>query len=174
MIVWLVGQSGAGKSTIGREVYRRWKARETNTVLVDGDEIRAIFKQEALEKDYSVDGRRRNAERIVEICRWLDRQGINVVCCILCIFPDVLAANRGRFGDYREVYVSASMEVLRARDTKGLYAAAERGEQRDVVGVDIPFPEPSAPDLVVDASGEEGDPLVLAERVMRVIDEGRM
>lgn len=174
MVVWLVGQSGAGKSTIGREVHRRWQAREANTVLVDGDEIRAIFKHEAREKDYSVVGRRVNAERIVEICRWLDGQGINVVCCILCIFPDVLAANRELFSDYREVYVSASMEVLRARDTKGLYAAAERGEQRDVVGVDIPFPVPATPDLVVDASGASGDGEALTARVMSMIEEGRM
>jgi adenylylsulfate kinase len=173
MVVWLVGQSGAGKSTIGREVYRRWKAREANTVLVDGDEIRAIFKHEAREKDYSVKGRRVNAERIVEICRWLDGQGINVVCCILCIFPEVLAANRERFSDYREVYVSTSTEVLRQRDTKGLYAAAERGEQRDVVGVDIPFPEPVAPDLVVDTSGASGDRVLLAEQVMGMIEGER-
>lgn len=173
MIVWLVGLSGAGKSTIGREVHRRWRALEPNTVLVDGDEIRAVFKHDAAEKDYSVAGQRVNAERIVEVCGWLDRQEINVVCCILCIFPNLLAANRELFRDYREVYVAAPMDILHERDTKGLYAAAARGETRNVVGADIPFPEPVAPDLVLETSGRSGDHLALADRVMDLVQRRR-
>ena len=46
MITWLVGLSGSGKTTIGRLVYEKLKAKQTNTVFVDGDEIRALFKHE--------------------------------------------------------------------------------------------------------------------------------
>ena len=44
MVVWLVGLSGAGKSTIGRELYSKWKLLSPNTVLIDGDEIRDLLK----------------------------------------------------------------------------------------------------------------------------------
>jgi cytidine diphosphoramidate kinase len=173
MVVWLVGLSGAGKSTIGREVYRQLKQHESNTVLVDGDEIRALFKHDTAETSYNLEGRRLNAERIVEICKWLDGQSINVVCCILCVFPDILKANRKQFKKYLEVFISAPYDVLRARDAKGLYVAAEKGEQSHVVGVDIPFPEPVAPDLILDSSGKSGDFAVLAEKTINLINNSQ-
>ena len=167
----MVGLSGAGKSTIGREVYHQWRQRESNTVLVDGDEIRTLFKHDIAESSYTLEGRRLNAERIVEICKWLDNQSINIVCCILCIFPDILKANRKQFKNYMEVYISAPYEILRARDSKGLYMAAEKGEQSHVVGVDIPFPEPVSPDLTLDSSGESGDFITLANKTLALITQ---
>jgi len=171
MVVWMVGLSGAGKSTIGREVYHQWKQCESNTILVDGDEIRSLFKHDKIKSSYTIEGRRLNAERIVEICKWLDNQGINVVCCILCIFPDILKANRKQFKNYLEIYISAPYEILRARDSKGLYMAAEKGEQSHVVGVDIPFPEPVSPDLILDSSGESGDFVTLADKILKSINK---
>ena len=156
MIVWLVGLSGAGKTTIGRELYSAWKAQAPATVFVDGDEMREVFEFSG-EQSFTKAGRRTNAERIVEICAWLDRQEINVICCILCIFPDILAANRSRFERYFEVFIDAPMKQLISRDSKGLYAAARRGEAPNVVGVDIDFPKPRHPDLVVDNSASSFD-----------------
>ena len=48
-----MGLSRAGKTTIGRELYRQWKAKESNTVLIDGDEIRAIFQHDVDEFSYA-------------------------------------------------------------------------------------------------------------------------
>ena len=150
MIVWLVGMSGAGKSTIGREVHRIWKASDPGTVLVDGDTVRAIFRADQSPTDYSIGGRRQNAERIVEICKWLDGEGLNVVCCILAIFPDILSRNREEFSNYFEVFVDAPLERLVERDVKGVYGSTVSGSPENVVGLDIPFPRPVSPDLVID------------------------
>jgi len=166
MIVWLVGLSGAGKTTIGRALCEKWQSIDRATVLVDGDEMRKIFRNDRSDDDYSVAGRRANAERIVELCAWLDRQGINAVCSILCIFPDILAANRELFSRYLEVVVDAPMDQLEARDGKGLYAAARSGEASNVVGVDIAFPIPEAPDLVIDNSGASLDAHAAAEAIL--------
>jgi adenylylsulfate kinase len=152
MVIWLIGLSGAGKTTIGTCVYREWKKREPNTVLVDGDEIREIFNQDNSGSDYSIEGRRKNAERIKQLCAWLDRQGINVVCNILLLFGDISDWNRANLSGYLEVYVSTPLDVVKARDSKGLYSAAEKGETQNVVGVDIPFPTPVSPDITIDNS----------------------
>ena len=45
MVIWLVGLSGAGKTTIGREVCRLWKQYAPGTVLLDGDDLRRIRRQ---------------------------------------------------------------------------------------------------------------------------------
>lgn len=152
MVIWLIGLSGAGKTTIGKCVYKEWKNREPNTVLVDGDEIREIFSQDNSGSDYSIEGRRKNAERIKQLCAWLDRQGINVVCNILLLFGDVSDWNRENLSGYLEVYVSTPLDVVKARDSKGLYSAAEKGEMKNVVGVDIPFSTPASPDITIDNS----------------------
>lgn len=149
MIVWIVGLSGAGKTTLGRELYAQWKKTDPATVLVDGDEMRAIFGANREPDAFTVVGRRRNAERIVELCRWLDRQRINAVCPLLSIFPDIMAANRQVFSAYFEVFIDVPLEELERRDPKGIYAAAKRGAGADVVGIGIPFPKPSRPDVTL-------------------------
>ncbi len=167
MIVWLIGLSGAGKTTIGRALCNKWQEEDRATVLVDGDEMRAIFRHDGSPDAYTVEGRRANAERIVELCAWLDHQGINAVCSILCIFPDILAHNRERFADYLEVFVDAPMDQIEERDSKGLYAAARSGETMNVVGVDIAFPTPQAPDLVIDNSAS---PLDTDAAALKILD----
>lgn len=152
MVIWLIGLSGSGKTTLGREITRQWKQQAANTLLVDGDEVRRIFRQDTQAADYSLAGRRLNAERIFELCAWLDAQEINVVCSILSIFPDLRALNRTRFHHYYEVYLNPPMETLVERDTKGLYRQALAGDMSDMVGVDIPFQPPSAADLEIDTS----------------------
>ncbi len=166
MVIWLIGLSGAGKTTIGRHLYNAWKAEAANTVFVDGDEIRAMFKDKGAAA-YTLEDRRANAERITELCAWLDRQEINVVCCILSLFPDMREQNRQRFSRYFEAYVRVPMDVLKDRDRKGLYAAAGAGTMKNVVGVDIEFPEPAAPDLVLDNGTENADPEKLAAEIFK-------
>jgi adenylylsulfate kinase-like enzyme len=70
--------------------------------------------------------------------------------------------------DYAEVYVKASMETLRRRDTKALYSRAMRGEIPNVVGVDIPFPDPESPELVIENDTESGEFDAMVDRVMRL------
>lgn len=166
MVIWLIGLSGAGKTTLGSALASTWRARAPGTVLVDGDIVRRVFNQHDGDAPYTVGGRRENAERITALCEWLDAQSINVVCCILSIFPDLRAENRARFSRYYEVYLRAPVEVLARRDGKSLYASALRGERRNVVGVDIAFPEPTDCDLVLDTSGALPDIDALARRVL--------
>ncbi len=168
MVIWLIGLSGAGKSTIGRCIYEEWIATESNTVFVDGDEIRRIFQADQSQADYSMEGRRKNAARICELCAWLDRQRINVVCSILSVFEETRKWNRRNYSQYFEIYLSVPFDVLMKRDPKGLYEKATRGEVDNVVGVQIPFEEPSDPDLIIDNSGFDSDPRKVAVNALEL------
>ena len=168
MIIWLIGLSGSGKSTLGRALVAKWRRVEANTILLDGDEIRSVFGQDNEKQAYTVGGRRRNAERMTGMCEWLDRQGLNVVCCILSLFPEMRAENRNRFSSYFEVFLDAPISVLEARDVKGLYAARRAGLSGEIVGIDIPFPRPETPDMVIDTSGnvDEGQVAAIAQEIL--------
>ena len=52
-----------------------------------------------------------------------------------------------------EVYVKVSLEEAMRRDPKGLYRRALAGEVKNFTGVDDPYEEPEAPDLVLDNEG---------------------
>lgn len=166
MVIWIIGLSGAGKTTLARALSERWRVRAPNTVLVDGDEVRRVFGRDDGPDAYTVDGRRRNAERMAALCEMLDTQGINVVCAILSLFPEQRAENRRRFSRYFEVFLDAPLHSLEARDAKGLYASARAGNMNNVVGVDIPFPRPEGADLVIDTTGPMPDIDALAQEVL--------
>ena len=132
MIIWLTGLSGSGKTTIGRHLDANLKARAQHTVMVDGDEVRRILKSDRGPESYTLEGRRLVAERIAEMCAWLDRQEINVVCCTMSRFHDIQRKNREVFSKYFEVYLSVPMEVLYRRDNINLYGPALRGEIKGI------------------------------------------
>ena len=157
MVIWITGLANAGKTTIGQHVFEIWRQIHPNTVLVDGDDVRRLFGLEKGEKLYSVEGRQMVAERICDMCAWLDRQEINVVCCTISLFKDLQKRNRDTFSQYFEVFIEVPMDVLRHRDQKNLYEEAQRGDIANVVGVDLPFDPPEFPDLVLDIGREKQD-----------------
>jgi len=156
MVIWVIGLSGSGKTTLGRLICNLLKQEAPNTVLVDGDEIRGMF-QHNNDNAYTIEERYKNAERICRLCAWLDRQGINVVCCILSLFEKSRQWNRQTYSKYFEVYIDVPMEVLKKRDIKGLYSRTSQGKAKNVAGVDISFAPPQKPDYVFDNSKDNAD-----------------
>jgi hypothetical protein len=69
------------------------------------------------------------------------------------MFHDVQQWNRENIPGYREIYLQVPLEELQRRDAKGIYAAARRGDLRDVVGLDVAAELPKAPDLTLDNFG---------------------
>lgn len=167
MVIWLIGLSGSGKTTLGRELAAQLRLHAPNTVFLDGDEVREVFGLDRGDQPYTLEGRRLNAERLTALCRMLDRQGLHVVCCVLSIFPEMRVRNRDVFSSYFEVFLDAPLDVLQARDVKGLYAAARAGRMPNVVGLDIPFPRPASADLVIDTSGAPDGLADIAADVLR-------
>jgi len=166
MVVWIIGLSGAGKTTLGMEVVSQAKSLIPNLAFIDGDLIRELFGNDL---GYSMTDRRKNAERISNLCKFLQDQDINVVCAILSLFHESQEWNRKNIIDYFEVYIDAPFEQLVDRDTKGLYAGALRGKLTNVAGVDIEFVPPKHPDLVINNSGALSELLAFAPVIVSKI-----
>ena len=146
MVIWLIGLSGSGKTTVGTALREKILEDGASCVLIDGDIIREIF---ANDLGHSLADRKKNADRICKLCAYLDSQGVNVVCAILSIFHDSQDWNRKNISDYYEVFLDAELEAVMERDVKGVYARAKVGKTENVVGVDIEFPQPKSPNLVL-------------------------
>lgn len=165
MIIWLIGMSGSGKTTIARGLYATLKPATPNLVYLDGDEFREMFRNDV---DHTIEGRRKNAERISHTCRMLDTQGIHVIATVLSIFPEWQAWNRKNFSTYFEVFLDIPLQTLKRRDVKGLYESAHAGRNDNMVGIDIPFPTPPNPDLIIDELMQENG---VDACVKRILDE---
>lgn len=165
MVIWIIGLSGTGKTTLASQVVERIRDQNGKVVLLDGDLIRTLFGNDV---DHTIDGRRRNAERLSVLSKFLADQGIHVVAAVLSIFPEWRRWNRENISSYSEVYIRASMQTLLRRDIKNLYARALRGEIVNVVGVDIPFPEPENPELVIENNLDRLEFKELTDKIMNI------
>ena len=156
-VYFFTGLSGAGKTTIGRLFYERLAARKDNVVLKDGDGLRV--RPEA-EVDYSTEARIQRAKYRFAEYKAVADQGTDVVFCSIAMYDEVRQWNRANIENYKEVYIKVPMELLYQRDKKGLYSSGAK----NVVGVDLPWDEPTDPDIVIENDGSE-TPLDIVRRI---------
>lgn len=167
-VYWITGLSGAGKTTIGSRLYADIRREKDNVVFLDGDVLREVYQ----DNDYSGEGRRKLAFQHGRLCRMLSEQGIDVVICVIAMFDECREWNRKHIGNYQEIYLYADMKELIRRDQKKLYSRALKKEISNVMGIDISFEEPKAPDIIIDNSGQK-TPEEVVEEIERLLNIGK-
>lgn len=146
-VVWLVGLSGAGKSTIGDALLQRLRAQGICAARLDGDDLR-----EGLNSDlgFSPEDRSENLRRAAHVAKLYAKLG-NVT---IASFISPLRADREMIRDilgemYLEVYVATSLATCESRDPKGLYRKARCGEIKQFTGITAAFEPPSDPHVLI-------------------------
>ena len=161
-IVWFTGLSGSGKSTVANLVEKRLTAEGKHAYILDGDNVR-----HGLNKDlgFTEADRVENIRRVAEVARLMADAGLIVIVSFISPFRNERRLAREIAGDisFTEVYVDTPLEVCEARDPKGLYARARRGEIRNFTGIDSPFEPPERADIVL--HGGEKQPTEMAEEL---------
>ena len=87
-------------------------------------------------------------ERIQALVLGLAMQDVWVLVTALYSNPELLDWNREHLPGYFEVLVDAPVELVQARDSRGLYAGFAAGAVHNVVGLDLPFHYPQEPNLI--------------------------
>lgn len=155
--LWFTGLSGSGKSTIAHLVGPALEERGAIVEYLDGDTVRTHLSKGL---GFSKQDRDTNIERIGWVASRLTRHGAAVICAAISPYEDTRRRARAMvepYGAFVEVYVKASVEECARRDVKGLYAKAFAGEITGFTGVDDPYEEPSAPELVVDTEEHDAE-----------------
>jgi bifunctional enzyme CysN/CysC len=157
-ILWFVGLSASGKSTIVDVIDRKLIAKGVHTYILDGDNVR-----HGLNKDlgFTDADRVENIRRVAEVARLMADAGLVVLASFISPFIRERKLAREIAGDvdFHEVFVDTPLEICEARDPKGLYAKARAGDLANFTGISSPFEAPEDPDLSLPGADKDADEL---------------
>lgn len=162
-VIWLTGLSGSGKSTIADSLEQKLFDLNVHSYILDGDNIRFGLCNNL---GFAAADRVENIRRVAEVAKLMVDAGLMVIVALISPFEKERKAARALFeeGEFIEVFVDAPLDVVEARDTKGLYKKAKKGEIPNFTGITSPYEKPGAPDLHLQTDKiqvEEGVKLVL-------------
>lgn len=146
-LIWMTGLSGAGKTTIAKAIVEKLKAEGKPVMLLDGDEIRDIFKNNGFSKEDRI----KHNQDVGKMAVYLQSQGIIPIISLISPYAEARDYVRSISKDFTEVYVSTSIAVCEQRDVKGLYKKVRAGEIKDFTGIhdSAPYEVPKNPELTI-------------------------
>ena len=162
--VWLTGLSASGKSTVARLVDQALHQRGKHSCVLDGDNIRFGLNRDL---GFSPEDRNENIRRIGEVSRLFSSNGAIALTAFISPYRGDRDRNRAIHGagDFVEVHVDCPLEVCEARDPRGLYQRARRGDIPEFTGISAPYEPPLHPELVLRTDLESPD-----ESAARVVE----
>jgi len=149
IILWFTGLSGSGKTTVAEGTLRMFQERGIRSRILDGDEIRSSKHRHLgfSEKDIKT-----NNKLIASLCAEERKRYDVVMVPIISPYGVSRSYARSKLSPgFHEIYFSVSVEWVRKRDVKGLYAKAACGEVKNMIGVSPtnPYEPPENADLVI-------------------------
>lgn len=158
--VWLTGLSASGKSTLAFALERELIDQGRACYVLDGDNVRHGLNRNL---GFSHEDRTENIRRIAEVARLMNDAGLIVITAFISPYRADRAAAREIVGpqNFREVYVSTSLDVCESRDPKGLYSKAREGKLAEFTGISSPYEAPELSDLLIDTAQTTLDQAVL-------------
>lgn len=152
-VFWFTGIPGSGKTTVSSAVADILRGQGLPVAVLDGDALRKGLNSDL---GFAREDRRENVRRIGEVALLLASQGIVCLCAVIAPFREDRRRLRERIGPlFHEVFVSCPPEICAARDPKGHYARANRGEIKQFTGISDAYEPPDQPELVLPTHQED-------------------
>lgn len=130
MIIWITGISGVGKTTLAQKLFTTLK-KKMNIVHIDGDEFRKMFNNDL---GYSLNDRNKNAKRLINFTKFLNRHKINVIVSANLTSQKYRIHCKKYIKNFYEINISAKISTLIKRDKKKIYSKKKKNE---IVGFGI-------------------------------------
>lgn len=156
MIIQFSGLSGAGKSTIAMAVETRLTHLGIKVEIIDGDEYRTTLCKGL---GFSQQERAENIRRMAFVAHQLSKHGIIAIICAINPIEAIRQEVSNKYPDVVTVFIDCPVEILKLRDTKGLYKRAflplrHPDKINNLTGINAPFEKPVNPDIYINTSEE--------------------
>ncbi len=151
--VWITGIPASGKSTIAGELAGKLRSAKIPVVVLESDAMRGILTPGAT---YSPEERDRFYRALALIGEAVTRNGINVIFDATGNRRAYRDQARAGIAKFVEAYVQCPLDVCRKRDPKGIYGRAGAGRASTVPGLQSPYEEPLAPEIVLKGTDSPG------------------
>jgi bifunctional enzyme CysN/CysC len=156
-LLWFTGLSGSGKSTIANALEMRLHAEGYRTYILDGDRL-------GLNRDlgFSDADRVENIRRVAEVAKLMVDAGLIVMTAFISPFAAERRMARELFAEdeFVLIHVDAPLEVVEARDPKGLYRKARRGEIPNFTGIGSRYEEPTDADITCNSAATKLEDII--------------
>ncbi len=168
-VLWLTGLSASGKSSLAMALEQALIAYGYACYVLDGDNVRAGLNRDL---GFSPQDRSENIRRVGEAAALFADAGL--ICITAFISPyraDRELARMAHPQGFHEIYLATDLATCEARDPKGLYRKARRGELHAFTGVSAPYEQPLHAQLRLDTADEslEASLKKLFDYVLRAI-----
>jgi bifunctional enzyme CysN/CysC len=167
-VLWFTGLSGSGKSTIANLVEQRLFALGKHSTLLDGDNVRHGLNRDL---GFTDTDRVENIRRVGEVAKLMANAGLIVLVSFISPFRSErqMARDLLPHGEFLEVFIDTPIEVAEARDPKGLYKKARRGEIEHFTGISSPYEVPENPEIHIDTTLISSE--AAAERIVQALED---
>jgi len=162
--IWLTGLVSSGKSEIAYGLERKLFDSGYKTVVLDGENMRLGLSHDL---EFGALDRAEHLRRVAEVSKLLNDAGIIAICAFVSPFKETRKMVKEIIGEdrFKEVYLNANVDFCRKRDKSGLYEALDRGEIKNLAGVDLLYEKPEAANIILNRESES-----IEESVKKLFD----
>lgn len=160
--VWFTGLPSSGKTVTAEKTCELLYERNVPMVFFDSEELRRmliprpVYTDEERDLFYSV---------VVYLVECITERGVNVAISATTPRRYYRATARLHIEKFAEVFVDCPEALCRARDRKGLWKRADRGDIRNLPGAGVAYERPSLPEIRVETAH-----VSVTEAACRVVD----
>ena len=154
-IIWFTGMSGSGKSTLSIELEKQLQDKGYGVHIIDGDTVRDNYtsklgfcRQDVLTNNLNI------AQKCLELRNTCDV----ILVPVISPYQEVRSEVRKRLQpNFHLIYLTTTLEKLKKRDTKGLYALADSGVIKDLIGFskETPYEAPDDAELTINTTDKK-------------------
>ena len=166
--------SGSGKSTLSTELKKQLQNNGYSVQIIDGDTIRDNYtsklgfgRQDVLTNNLSI------AQKCLELRNTCDV----ILVPVISPYEEVRREVRKRSGpNFHLIYLTTTLDNLRNRDTKGLYALADSGVIKDLIGFskETPYEAPDDAELTMDTTEQKTITTSITQLVNYIENHGEL
>ena len=164
-IIWLTGMSGSGKSTLSVGLKKGLQNKGYSVEIIDGDSVRDNYtnklgfsRQDVLTNNLNI------AQKCLE-----SRNNCDVILVpVISPYQEVRSKVRNLLNpNFHLVYLTTTLDNLKKRDTKGLYALADSGVIKNLIGFskETPYEAPDDAELTIDTTDQK----TIAESIAKLV-----